>query len=1823
MTPFLTALAQTLGRDADGIDATTRCADLGLDSLAATRLCARHDTGAAAPRVEDVLRCTTVGDVAALFGDGPVQATAQELPTPTRSAPLTPVQSSYWVGRDPELPLGSVATFWFNAYTVRTDDPQACLDRLEVAFGTLVRTHPALRITIDRDGTQRVRDDLVWAMPRVDLRGRGDAAAAADAVREEHSHQVLTDGDGPLFFVAGILLDDEVRVHVGFDAMIVDLRSWQLIMRQWGALVQDPSAVPTPSEFDFLGHVAAESADPQRSAAVDADRAWWDDAHGTAPEAAVEVVVPQGLHRFRRRRARIAADDWSSVVEHARARGCSPTAVVLAAFAHALDRHGERAGGNITLTLDARPDHPAAADVVGDFARTAPFRAPGVDTAAHFGAYAQDVARGLYDLLEHPHLCGLDLARQHGWPAGSQPIVFTSGLGGDDASWDGWLGGPVAGVSQTPQVVLDHLVWQEDGALVLTMDSVDEALPEGFTAAVLGAVEALLLELRDARAWEDPRLGRDPSGRLPVPIERRSDCGPLLHDPFRARPADHARAVICDGREVTVAQLQERARDLAAVLRAHGIGPGDRVVVAAPKSVAQVVAVLGVLEAGAAYLPVDPAWPDTRVEAVVRRSKARAAVVADGAVVADVGTLVSVDSDGCPPPAEPRTDQGAEPSVDELAYAIFTSGSTGEPKGVAQTHHQVRTTLDDVCRRFEVTERDAVLGLSALSFDLSIFDLAGVLGVGGRLVLPNTAELRDPGAWCRLIEAEQVTIWNSAPALLEMLVEHAEHHDEDARRLRSLRLVMLSGDWIPVTLPDRMRAIVPEVSFNSLGGATEAAIWSITFPVGDVDPQWKSIPYGRPLDGQNFHVLDGERPCRVGETGELFIAGEAVASGYLEDPERTAERFGVDPATGERRYRTGDLGRWRRDGNIEFLGRVDRQVKVQGFRIELGEVEAGLGRCDGVRQAVAGSVPGPDGRPRLVAWVAGAGLDVAGLRARAVDQLPSYMVPSRFVLMEALPVTENGKIDHKQLGNPFESAGAAPAPVEPAVGADEAAESDESVEVPEPVADEERPERRDVPGGTDGATADAARSVVLDVLGADRLPESSFAAAGASSLTVLRLANALEDHLGERPSLRSMMEADDVSAWFAELCPVQSEVEDHAADEVAPPAPAGVSPEVPTPVAPATGQLPAPPEAFEIVLGGGAPTADRLGGLADWMRGLEQWADVERREVQPSWTDSDGGLRVSVAACEASPARTPSAVSPVAAQGTEPFGLTEMQLAYLVGRTDDWLGTPVGPHYYTDAVVKDLDVDRLRAAWRSVVEAHPMLRARATADGRQQVLAVDVDGAIPQVEVFDLRHADAARIDQHLGRVRGEWSHQVVDPMSEAGLRLGVTLTASGAVVHLGVDLLFLDAASAVLVVEDLRRAYEGQALTPPRTDFRGWISRSVEAQDERRRADARDYWTRRAAELGAPALADVRVPGRHVVRRHEQVLDAQVWRSIGALCAEHGVTPTSALLGVLGPVVGVAGERRSVVVTAFDRPADHAGVVGDYTSTVVTDLPADGATVADLVQRTHESFWRDLEHSSVAGGLHGNEVMRMSAAAGRGRRFPVAFSSGLGSVSGSDGRARDAGRLLDGWGETGEAISQTPHVAIDVQVFEVDGRLVLRWDAVDDAYADGWVTAAFGRHVDAVRSLGTPHVWRSAPAPAEATPVGAPVVQAPTPESTVVGDARVEERVRQALAGLLDRPVGEIDGSTPFFDLGATSLDLVRLRQVLADDGFEELTVVDVFAHPSVRSLAARIGSDGPAPSDRPAPVTPVAAVTESAAAPARRGDRRRRARELARRMA
>ena len=961
--------------------------------------------------------------------------------------PLSDQQRAYWIGRGDSFELGNVACHIYFDFACSGLD----LARLNAAWQVLIQRHDMLRAIVLEDGQQQILEDVPpYLIEIVDLRGHEPQVVDAQLqqVREEMSHRVLAPAQWPLFEIKAHLLDGErLRLHVNFDLLIVDGVSLTILFKEWERLYHDSDAVLDPLELSFRDYVLADIA-AKDSTRYQKARQYWLGRLATLPpgpelplaKSPAAVLKPRFSRQNttldpRTHQTMLDAETWSRLKSRGRDRGLTPSVILCTAYAEVLGRWSQSPCFTINVTAFGRlPVHPQINRVVGDFTTLTLLE---VDNLAHdtFESRAQRLQQQLWQDLEHRHFNGLrvmqELARRQGAVGSvSMPVVFTSLL--EDFSVTDWLGTVAFSLTNTPQVWLDNVAMERDGALAFHWDAVTELFPEGLLHDMFEAYWQLLRRLADdEQSWilREP-IQLPPAQLAQIAASNQTETpvpSTLLHDGFCAqvklRPQQ--TAVITRNRNLTYEELARRAERVSRWLRRRGAERNRLVGVVMEKGWEQIVAVLGILQSGAAYLPLDAELPQERlcylldngeVELVLTQSWIDGRLNWPQHIERLQIDAAEAELDGPGPVPEP---QQAAPT--DLAYVIYTSGSTGLPKGVMIEHQSALNTIVDINKRFGIGPTDRVLALSALNFDLSVYDIFGMLNSGGGIVIPDAADMREPRTWAELIERERVTIWQSVPALLRLMVDEVKATDQQT--LSSLRLVLMSGDWIPITLPQLLKLVAPSAKAISLGGPTETTIWNISYPIESIDPLWKSIPYGKPLSNSRFYILNSTMDdCPVWVTGEMYCAGIGLARGYWRDEQQTKAKFLTDERRAERLYRTGDLGRYLPDGNIEFIGRSDFQVKVQGNRIELGEIEAALKQHQMVGDAVV-TVCGPhDGDRRLVSYVVpkpeAPPPSTAELRDYLSRKLPLYMVPSVFVMLKELPLTPNGKVNRRALQEP-------------------------------------------------------------------------------------------------------------------------------------------------------------------------------------------------------------------------------------------------------------------------------------------------------------------------------------------------------------------------------------------------------------------------------------------------------------------------------------------------------------------------------------------------------------------------------------------------------------------------------------------------------------------------------------------------------------------------------------------------------------------------------------------------------------------------------------
>ncbi|CAD1792148.1 amino acid adenylation domain-containing protein [Xanthomonas euroxanthea] len=912
------------------------------------------------------------------------------------------------------------------------------------ALRDIVNRHPVLRSSFeygdDGEALQKVYREVIAPLQVFDLSGRpaAEQQARIAAFMAEERLIPFDLATPPLFRVFIHRLDaHDVQYTLSFHHALMD--GWSVALMQTelfsfylsrleGGKVQD--GLP---EANFAALSAATEAEVLGSRRH--REFWQQQLDGHEPSALPRNVTEPDRDRAAvARRFTVDAQTRAGIGALARRLKVPVRSVLLSVHMKVLGLWMGAADVVSGLVCNVRPEQEGAEQALGLFLNTLPFRL-GLERMSWSSLVLETHAREL-DVLEHRHYPYFQIYMDHG-----RRRMF-------EAAFNYVNFRPYEQLAGTGIEVLEACNLEAtDFPLTVTFtDTLDElavildAGPDTMTAAQLvcmaahyqNVIQALVLS-PDADHCAATLLGPSEHARIVTgfndtarPFARES----LVHAGFEAQVGERplATAVEFAGQALSYADLNRRANRMAHRLMEHGVGRGDRVALCLERGLDMVVAVLGVLKSGAAYVPLDHAYPTERLVYMLDDSDPSVLVTQAGFMAESATSRITTlfcDSEGFFTGTGP--DHDPDPGLtgacaDDLAYVIYTSGSTGRPKGVMVQHRPVVNLIDWVNREFDVGPEDRLLFTTSLCFDLSVYDILGVLAAGGTIRVAAKDDVADPRRLLDILHDERITFWDSAPAVFGQLLPWLA---TDRPGNTYLRLAFFSGDWIPLELPAAVRAAFPACQVVALGGATEATVWSNAYRVDAVAPGWTSVPYGKPIQNARYHVLDaGLQPCPVGVAGDLYIGGDCLSLGYFRREQLTAERYLPDPFSeepGSRIYKTGDRARYWADGNLEFLGRQDSQVKIRGFRIELGEVEVRLATCEGVSEALVVAFGEGRTEKRLVAYVIGrdgARISAAGLRESLGAVLPEYMVPSAYIQLEVWPLTPNGKIDRNALPPP-------------------------------------------------------------------------------------------------------------------------------------------------------------------------------------------------------------------------------------------------------------------------------------------------------------------------------------------------------------------------------------------------------------------------------------------------------------------------------------------------------------------------------------------------------------------------------------------------------------------------------------------------------------------------------------------------------------------------------------------------------------------------------------------------------------------------------------
>lgn len=986
---------------------------------------------------------------------GRKSAGPKSIPDPDRRYapfPLNDMQQAYWIGRNSEIAGGGTAIQYYISFAM----PQFDAARFNSALNALVARHDMLRVVVLPDGMQQVlRNPPPMSVLVEDISNLGGAdktrrlAAIVDSIwnatsdlgawpQHEFRFTVTSPGGG------GVL-------HCKLDMWCFDGRSSQIFFEELAALYKDPQTRLRPLELRFCDYMNTVWQEEQGETFA-RDLEYWKQRLKTLPPPPALPMRPGGAPAapgggsiFTTREHRIPQRETARILGSCARQGVSLTSFMASAYSDVLSFwSGQR---NLTLNFprfNRQLDwHPDINDMIGEFASFTLLECRH-DPGSSFLDRTRQLQERMWADLEHATVSGLRVLRERIIQTGqpemqAMPVVFTA-MPDRRSSRDALekafavFGDIVACKGATPQVWLDCQYFVLNEELCISWDSQEHVFPEGMIEAMFAEYIRTLTVLADEARWGDRHPVRIPPQQFDLRQAQNNvpmtlTGGNVLRLFAATAKRQPQRPALTSGATtISYGELQAMSLRLAAAIAPYAAqgssaasGPAC-VAVALERGWEQLAAVMGIVAAGLAYVPLDPSLPGERMKAILAAASPCLVIGTEAmrrtppgpSPIALLPELLD-EGAGSDPAGQEKAAPG--PGPDAPAYLIFTSGSTGVPKGVTVGHDALLNLVQYSNARFRLGPGDVVFGATALHHDLSVYDIFGTLSAGAHLVLPSATEALAPGQWAALAERHGVTFWNSVPVYMEQLLAHAG-------KLPALRTVVLGGDWVDPGIVERLKRVAPGASLHTIGGPTETTVWNIVNKVESVPPGWESLPYGRPIDNASYHILDEDLADVPDWTpGEMFCGGLPLCQRASLDDAENARAFATHPVTGERIYRTGDLGRYRPDGMIEILGRKDFQLNINGYRLDPGEVEQAIARHDEVRRVVVSAHDGRDaGQGRLAvltAFVTPAAHAGEGLERRlsqwSNELLPAAMRPRRWVLLEAFPVTPNGKVDRKAL----------------------------------------------------------------------------------------------------------------------------------------------------------------------------------------------------------------------------------------------------------------------------------------------------------------------------------------------------------------------------------------------------------------------------------------------------------------------------------------------------------------------------------------------------------------------------------------------------------------------------------------------------------------------------------------------------------------------------------------------------------------------------------------------------------------------------------------
>jgi yersiniabactin nonribosomal peptide synthetase len=1469
---------------------------------------------------------------------------------------LTDIQYAYWVGRKESQPLGGVGC---HAYFEFECNKELDIERLNNAWNELQVIHPMLRAKFNKAGTQTIMaSPYTKNIDVYDFRKDKDALSKKNELRSKFENRLLDIEHGQVASAAISLLPECAVLHLEVDLLVSDLKSLQIIFTDLSRLYMQKNAA---KEDDWAFKKYIESSKYISEKEKQNDKEYWDSIIGDwIPDFLIPLKKkPEQVrgHRTVRRTRQLSPEEWVVLKDISASHKTTPAMALLSAYIETIGKWNENKKFMVNLPVyDRKIFDDSIENMVADFTNVLLLTADCSKSVA-FGERVAEMQEKFYMSMSHMAYSGIDLQREL-LKRGSKysyiaPFIFSCNYDHEliNPNFLEQIGRLSYMITQTPQVWNDFQIYQVDGGLLLAWDTVEELFPDGMMDSMFRAFEMHVEWMLVNGNWEKEYEETDYEGSIVGNIVEKAHG--LIFDKFLMESKKFGDKVcVIDyaaNQSVTYRELEKAAVRLAGYLQRRKIYK-QYISISLPRGINQIAAALGIVISGNAYVPIRVTQPLNRRKMIYKKAGIQYEITETDCFSedSDHSEVEKIKIDCLDD--NPYEFQSVDINENDDAYVIFTSGSTGAPKGVRISHAAVINTITDILERLNISDCDVALAVSSYDFDLSVFDVFGLLSAGGKIVMIPDSESKTPSFWLDAVKDQKVTVWNSVPQLFEMLVIVAERQHD---KLNSLRKVLISGDWIPMDLPSRLAAINNEALFAALGGATEASIWSNYFRVQLPMPaEWKSVPYGSPLKNQLYKVIDhGGSICPRWVSGELHIGGAGVSSGYIGDELLNENAFYEE--NGIRWYRTGDMGSIWADGTIEFMGRKDLQVKIGGHRIELSEIESALSKHFMVKNAVVAVEE--EVSKNLTAFLQfedrykGIIKDVekGSFDDFLKEYIPEYMFPQRYMILEKFPFNRNGKIDRKAL-----------------------------------LVSLQREEK--LTGRNSDMVPKTRTEILLAEIWRDLFrtseifADSDYFSLGGDSLIATKMAVKIEEMFGIDFSIEKIFE-------------------NH-----------------------------------------------RLRDLAALIDDSIEQVVHENAIIVPDKTNK-----------------------------FEPFPLTSVQRAYLIGRMGIYSLGNISTHYYFELEKENLDTEKFEISWNMLIRHHDMMRAVILPDEVEQKVLPSVD--YYRIKVNDFSSTSANHIEKVILRVRGNVFNKRFDVTEWPLFEVQVTLLPDGkSRIHIGFDNIVYDGWSIFTILRQVKELYEGKpdSLEPLDLSFRDYVLEMERQKENDKYKKDEAYWNEFINDMPpAPELPVILAEENAGFTHAERKLDENEWNRIKSFSSKYGITPSVTFLTAYAYVLCKYSKRKDFTLnlTTFHRAQLHKDVeklVGDFTTLTLVSICLEGdKNFAENAKRIQGLLLESLKHSGVCGVDVQRKKAKQMGNNTDGALMPVVFTSAV-SLNGNAGNDRP-------WlGKRVYTCSETPQVWLDHQIINDEDGVVLGWDFAKNIFPAGLAEAMFGVYQGIIEDL-------------------------------------------------------------------------------------------------------------------------------------------------------